>query len=166
MVALDGYGTHPLAGVYTSKADFLAHTFDRLARLLKEGSVVMQVTHAMVDGDRAAVELEALSTALNGKPFNNHYCRVTRFTGDRIVEVRAWTRPPCSSCSMRMRSRLGPDRAHFPHCASPTRTSIACSHQHRLNWWAAAEEGRTQPMSDCGSTRPLLRRASPALKET
>ena len=51
-------GTHPLAGVYTSKADFLAHTFDRLARLLKEGSVVMQVTHAMVDGDRAARVVE------------------------------------------------------------------------------------------------------------
>ena len=83
-------GTHPLAGVYTSKADFLAHTFDRLARLLKEGSVVLRVTHAMVDGDWAAVELEALSTALNGKPFNNHYCWVTRFTGDQIVEVRAY----------------------------------------------------------------------------
>jgi ketosteroid isomerase-like protein len=83
-------GTHPLAGVYTSKADFLAHTFDRLAPLLKEGSVVLRVTHAMVDGDWAAVELEALSTALNGKPFNNHYCWVTRFAGDRIVEVRAY----------------------------------------------------------------------------
>jgi ketosteroid isomerase-like protein len=44
----------------------------------------------MVDGDWAAVELEALSTALNGKPFNNHYCWVTRFAGDRIVEVRAY----------------------------------------------------------------------------
>ena len=52
--------------------------------------MVLRVTHAMVDGDWAAVELEALSPALNGKPFNNHYCRVTRFTGDRIVEVRAY----------------------------------------------------------------------------
>ena len=82
-------GTHPLAGTYHTKADFLAHTFARLNKLLKEG-VVLRVINLLVDGDTAAVEMESLSTALNGKPFHNTYCWVARFSNGTIVEVRAY----------------------------------------------------------------------------
>ncbi len=82
-------GTHPLAGTYHTKADFLAHTFARLNKILKEG-VVLRVTNLLVDGDTAAVELQSLSTALNGKPFNNRYCWIARFSNGTIVEVRAY----------------------------------------------------------------------------
>ena len=82
-------GTHPLAGTYRTKDDFLAHTFARLNKLLKEG-VVLRVTNLLVDGDTAVVELQSLSTALNGKPFNNTYCWIVRFSNGTIVEVRAY----------------------------------------------------------------------------
>ena len=82
-------GSHPLAGTYHTKADFLAHTFARLNKLLKEG-VVLRVTNILVDGDTAVVELQSLSTALNGKPFNNRYCWIARFSNGTIVEVRAY----------------------------------------------------------------------------
>jgi uncharacterized protein len=82
-------GTHPLAGHYRTKSDFLAHTFARLDKILKEG-VVLRVTHVLVDGDSAAVEMESLSTALNGKPFDNRYCWIVRFSEGTIVEVRAY----------------------------------------------------------------------------
>ena len=82
-------GSHPLAGTYHTKADFLAHTFARLNKLLKEG-VVLRVINLLVDGDTAAVEMESLSTALNGKPFHNTYCWVARFSNGTIVEVRAY----------------------------------------------------------------------------
>jgi uncharacterized protein len=82
-------GTHPLASTYHTKADFLAHTFARLDKLLKEG-VLLRVTNIMVDGDSAAVEMESLSTALNGKPFDNRYCWIVHFTDGTIVEVRAY----------------------------------------------------------------------------
>ena len=82
-------GTHPLAGIYHTKENFLAHTFARLDKLLKEG-VVLRVTNILVDGDTAAVELESLSTALNGKPFDNRYCWIARFSNGTIVEVRAY----------------------------------------------------------------------------
>ena len=82
-------GTHPLAGTYHTKENFLAHTFARLDKLLKEG-VVLRVTNLLVDGDTAAVELESLSTALNGKPFDNRYCWIARFSNGTIVEVRAY----------------------------------------------------------------------------
>jgi ketosteroid isomerase-like protein len=82
-------GTHPLAGTYHTKENFLAHTFARLDKLLKEG-VVLRVSNLLVDGDTAAVELESLSTALNGKPFDNRYCWIARFLNGTIVEVRAY----------------------------------------------------------------------------
>jgi uncharacterized protein len=82
-------GTHPLAGVYLSKAAFLQHTFARLNRILREG-VVLRVEKVWIDGDTAVVEMTSLSTARNGRPFNNTYCWVTRFASDTIVEVRAY----------------------------------------------------------------------------
>ena len=82
-------GTHPLAGNYRTKSSFLAHTFARLNKILKEG-VVLRVTDVLVDGDSAAVEMESLSTALDGKPFDNRYCWIVRFSEGTIVEVRAY----------------------------------------------------------------------------
>jgi len=82
-------GTHPLAGNYRTKSSFLAHTFARLNKILKEG-VVLRVTDVLVDGERAAVEMESLSTALDGKPFDNRYCWIVRFSNGTIVEVRAY----------------------------------------------------------------------------
>lgn len=82
-------GTHPLAGEYRSKGEFVSHTFGRLNKVLREG-VLLRVTHLIVQDDWAVVELEALSTALNGKPFANRYCWVCRFSGETIVEVRAY----------------------------------------------------------------------------
>ena len=82
-------GTHPLAGNYRTKSSFLAHTFARLNKILKEG-VVLRVTDVLVDGDSAAVEMESLSTALDGKPFDNRYCWIVHFSNGTIVEVRAY----------------------------------------------------------------------------
>jgi uncharacterized protein len=82
-------GTHPLAGDYHTKANFLTHTFGRLNKILKEG-VVLRITNVLVDGDSAAVEMESLSTALNGKPFDNRYCWIVHFSNGTIVEVRAY----------------------------------------------------------------------------
>lgn len=82
-------GTHPLAGTYHNKTVFLKATFERLNKLLKEG-VILRVTNVLVCDDTAAVELEALSTALNGKPFHNRYCWICRFSENILVEVRAY----------------------------------------------------------------------------
>jgi ketosteroid isomerase-like protein len=82
-------GTHPLAGVYKSKEDFLKNTFERLDKVLKEG-VILKVDHTLVSGDTAVVEMTQTSTALNGKPFPNTYCWVVRFVDGMITEVRAY----------------------------------------------------------------------------
>jgi len=83
-------GTHPLAGHYTSKTDFLRHTFERLNGVLKEG-VVLKVNEIHCAGNIATVEMRSLSTANNGKPFDNKYCWVTYFNEDlQVIKVRAY----------------------------------------------------------------------------
>lgn len=82
-------GTHPLAGTYHSKEEFVSHTFGRLNRILKEG-VILKVKNVLLQDETAVVEMESLSIALNGKPFNNTYCWVVYFQDDVIVEVRAY----------------------------------------------------------------------------
>ena len=82
-------GTHPLAGVYKSKEEFLKNTFERLDKLLK-GGVIMKVDHTLVSGDTAVIEMTQTSTALNGIAFPNTYCWVVRFVDGVITEVRAY----------------------------------------------------------------------------
>jgi ketosteroid isomerase-like protein len=94
-------GTHPLAGVYNSKADFLKHTFERLSRVLK-GGVILNVTHIFVSGDIAVVEMTSTSTTLDGKLWPNTYCWITRFVDGLIVEVRAYLDSVLVQQSMRM----------------------------------------------------------------
>ena len=82
-------GTHPLAGRYHSKAQFIEATFTRLDGVLRDG-VKLEVTHLYVDGDTAIAELHSASTTNEGADFANNYCWVCRFDGDIIVEVRAY----------------------------------------------------------------------------
>ena len=82
-------GTHPLAGRYRSKKEFLAGTFEKLAKVLPEGAQLV-TENVLIDGDWAIVELRSKATAKNGMRFDNRYCWVCRFAGRRIVEVRAY----------------------------------------------------------------------------
>ena len=82
-------GTHPLAGHYHSKAEFLAHTFDKLEKVLLHGTE-LHTEHVLVSRDWAVVELHSLATAKNGLRFDNRYCWVCRFVDGTIVEVRAY----------------------------------------------------------------------------
>jgi ketosteroid isomerase-like protein len=82
-------GTHPLAGHYKSKSDFVAGTFAKLAKVLPHGAQLV-VEHLIVKDDQAVVELHSLATAKNGLRFDNRYCWVCRFVNRTIVEVRAY----------------------------------------------------------------------------
>ena len=82
-------GTHPLAGHYTSKADFIAGTFAKLGKVLANGAQ-LHVDNLIVDDDVAIVELHSKANARNGFRFDNHYCCVCYFKNDRIVRVRAY----------------------------------------------------------------------------
>jgi|SRR5450432_3644440 len=82
-------GHHPLAGHYLSKVDFIAGTFEKLGRVLPQGTQ-LDVTHAMVSGDCAIVELASLAIAKNGLRFENKYCWICKFDNNLITLVRAY----------------------------------------------------------------------------
>ncbi len=82
-------GTHPLAGHYRGKAAFLAGTFAKLARVLRDDAQ-LSVVNVMVSGDWAIVDLRADATAKNGMRFDNSFCWLARFHDGKIVEVRAY----------------------------------------------------------------------------
>ena len=82
-------GTHPLAGHYRSKADFIAGTFTKLGQVLPQGTQ-LHLEYLIVKGDQAVVELHSLATARNGMRFDNRYCWILFFEADKIVRVRAY----------------------------------------------------------------------------
>jgi uncharacterized protein len=82
-------GTHPLAGHYRSKTDFLAGTFDKLNKVLPQGAQLV-VEHVIVKGSDAVVELHSLATARNGFRFDNRYCWVIHFNDKVIDRARAY----------------------------------------------------------------------------
>jgi uncharacterized protein len=82
-------GTHPLAGRYQNKTEFVESTFARLAGVLP-GGVKLEITSLYVEGDTAIAELHSTSTTNEGAEFANDYCWVCRFEGNVIAEVRAY----------------------------------------------------------------------------
>lgn len=82
-------GTHPLAGHYRSKKDFIAGTFAKLEQVLRHGAE-LHTEHLFVKDDVAVVELHSLATAKNGMRFDNRYCWVVYFRDEMIVRVRAY----------------------------------------------------------------------------
>jgi uncharacterized protein len=83
-------GTHPLAGEYFTKENFANHTFIRLGKLLKEGNALLEIKRIFIDKNYAIIEMKGISTALNGKPFDNSYCWIVKFENEIITEVTAY----------------------------------------------------------------------------
>lgn len=48
------------------------------------------MNNIIIQDNTAVVEMESLSTTLNGKPFNNTYCWIINFENNRIIEVHAY----------------------------------------------------------------------------
>jgi ketosteroid isomerase-like protein len=83
-------GTHPLAGHYRSKADFIAGTFAKLGRALPEGAQ-LHVEH-MVVKDEVVVELRSWATATPLSERSSFVCAP--------ISTRRWW----PACSKRTRS--------------------------------------------------------------
>ena len=82
-------GTHPLAGHYQSKKEFVDATFAKLSRVLAHGAQLC-IEHLLIQDQQAVVELRSMAYAKNGMRFDNRYCWVVYFRDSVIVRVRAY----------------------------------------------------------------------------
>ena len=84
-------GQHPLGGLYNSKESFLESTFHRLNKILKDG-VILKVNDIFIDERKnvAIVEMDSISIAKDGKPFDNIYCWIVHFNDQVITKVHAY----------------------------------------------------------------------------
>lgn len=79
----------PLSGHYTSKVDVITKTMKRMTACLT-APVERRVTNVLTCGDWAVVEHTASTTTKKGSAFNQKFCWVCRYEGDKIVEVRMY----------------------------------------------------------------------------
>jgi ketosteroid isomerase-like protein len=82
-------GTHPLAGRYRSKADFVSATFERMTAVFQEPAT-LDLEYLHLAGDCAIAELRFVARTKDGGTYDNPACWVCRFDGEQIVEVRAY----------------------------------------------------------------------------
>ncbi len=50
----------------------------------------MKINYIYVSTDTAIVEMTSISVALNGRPYAQRFCWITRFVDGLIVEVRVY----------------------------------------------------------------------------
>lgn len=104
-------GVHPISGTYTSKAEFVAATFDRLTPLMREG-IHLELDNLVIDRQTVVAELRTNSTTLEGAPYDYRLCWVCLFEGsdpgDRIVEVRAYLDSATVTWTILRNERLRP----------------------------------------------------------
>lgn len=79
-------GNTKFSGLFTSKADVLERLLGPLGGLL-EGHLHITVENIMADGDFVAVQGRGASKTVAGGTYNNTYCWVYRWRGDKVVAV-------------------------------------------------------------------------------
>jgi ketosteroid isomerase-like protein len=79
-------GTTTISGVHHGRDDIVARLFPPLAAALAS-PLVFTVRSMTADGDRVAVEASGTATLRSGAAYDNVYCFVFRFAGERVAEV-------------------------------------------------------------------------------
>lgn len=79
-------GNTKFSGLYRGKADVLTRLLGPLGGLL-DGHLHITVDNAIADGDYVAVQGHGASKTLAGGTYNNTYCWVYRWRGDKIVAL-------------------------------------------------------------------------------
>lgn len=82
-------GTHPLAGTFTTKQDYLDATFSQLGPLMRAGTHI-RLIDLYIDGDTVIAELMTHSVTLEGAAFEDGLCWICTFDGDQIVKARCY----------------------------------------------------------------------------
>jgi hypothetical protein len=82
-------GSCPGGGTFQGKQQFLSRSARPLHGRLSRSPVPI-VNRVIADGDIVAVQWHGSGETHSGKPYNNQYCWVLRFAGERIVEITSY----------------------------------------------------------------------------
>jgi ketosteroid isomerase-like protein len=79
-------GTTALSGTFRGRDEVLARLLTPLMMALAT-PLRFEVGSVTVEGDRVAIEARGHATLRSGVPYDNTYCFVLRFAGERVVEL-------------------------------------------------------------------------------
>ncbi len=82
-------GSSVLAGVYTSRSDFINAAISRLKSSL-DGGIQWKVDNVIIDDSYVVLEMTSKAVAKNGQPYNNQYVWILEFDGKMFHKVRVY----------------------------------------------------------------------------
>jgi uncharacterized protein len=81
-------GTHPIAGTFTSRDEFLRRAVNPLSDRL-DGLIKPTVQNLVAEGDMVVAHWTGEARTKDGRPYNNTYMWVMRFEDSRVKEATA-----------------------------------------------------------------------------
>ena len=82
-------GSSVLAGVYTSRIDFINSVISRLKSSL-DGGIQWRINNVIIEGSFVVLEMTSKAVAKNGQPYNNQYVWILEFDGEIFHKVRVY----------------------------------------------------------------------------
>ena len=82
-------GTTKFSGTITGKPDVIDKLFNRVESQLG-GPTIATIKNIVAEGDYVVVESSGEVTTKTGKPYNNTYCEIYRFSNGKIQEVTVY----------------------------------------------------------------------------
>ena len=82
-------GSSVLAGVYTSRIDFINSAISRLKSSL-DGGIQWRINNVIIEGSFVVLEMTSKAVAKNGQPYNNQYVWILEFDGEIFHKVRVY----------------------------------------------------------------------------
>ena len=82
-------GSSVLAGVYTSRIEFINTAISRLKSSL-DGGIQWRVNNVIIDGSFAVLEMTSKAVSKKGEPYNNQYVWILEFDGKMFHKVRVY----------------------------------------------------------------------------
>jgi uncharacterized protein len=83
------HGSDPVAGVYTSRRDFVDRASLPLVSRLRT-PVVPQVHAIWAEGDTVIVRFDGSATTTSGTPYRNQFVWIFWFTGEKVTRAEAF----------------------------------------------------------------------------
>lgn len=82
-------GTTKFSGTIAGKPDVIDKLFNRVESQLG-GPTIATIKNIVAEGDYVVVESSGEVTTKTGKPYNNIYCEIYRFSNGKIQEVTVY----------------------------------------------------------------------------